>query len=76
MRLKQNKNKKTKAKGFFIILFPTGEQVLIKCQSWHGLTPYIKYFNDEYEENTLIVPIKWWEAIKFILKGRVFNVGK
>lgn len=73
MKLRHNN---TKAKDFFIILFPTGEQVLLKCKSWHGLIPYVKYFNDKYEENTIIVSISWWEAFKFILKGRVFDVDK
>jgi hypothetical protein len=72
--MRSNKNKK--AKDFFIVMFPTGEQVLLKCQSWSGLTPYLKYFSDEYNENTVAISITWWEAIKFILKGQVFDVSK
>lgn len=74
--MKLRHNNSTKVKDFFIILFPTGEQILVKSNSWHGLIPYVKYFNDKYEENTVIVSISWWEAFKFILKGRVFDVGK
>jgi hypothetical protein len=58
-------------------MFPNGEQVLVKSQnSRAGLVPYTKYVKDKFDENTVIIAIRWWEAIKFILKGRVFNVGK
>lgn len=75
--MKQQKKKKYKFPQFFIIMFPDGNQTLVKSNnSWSGLIPYTKYLKEDYEEDTKVVVIKWWEAIKFLLKGRVFDVGK
>jgi hypothetical protein len=69
--------KKYNRKQFFIIMFPNGGQVLVKStNSWTGLIPYTSYVKEEFEENTVAIPISWWEAIKFILKGRVFDANK
>ncbi len=58
-------------------MFPDGNQILVKSDnSWSGLIPYIKYLKEDYEEGTIAIAIKRWEAIKFLLKGRVFDVGK
>lgn len=73
----QQQQKSFKFPKFFIIIFPKGEQVLVKSKkSWAGLIPYIKYLKDEFEDNYLFIPIRRWEAIKFILKGYVFDVDK
>ena len=75
--MKQQKKKKYKFPQFFIIMFPDGNQILVKSSSsWSGLIPYTKYLKEDYEEDTKAVVIKWWEVIKFLLKGRVFDVGK
>lgn len=71
------KKKKRKFPQFFIIMLPDGNQILVKSdKSWSGLIPYTKYLKEDYEEDTKVVVIKRWEAVKFILKGRVFDVGK
>jgi hypothetical protein len=58
-------------------MFPDGNQILVKSSSsWSGLIPYTKYLKEDYEEDTKAIVIKWCEAIKFLLKGRVFDVGK
>jgi hypothetical protein len=58
-------------------MFPKGEQVLVKSDnSWTGLVLYTEYVKDKFDENTVVIAIRWWEAIKFVLKGRVFDVGK
>jgi hypothetical protein len=73
----KQKSKGRKKYAFFIIMFPDGEQVLVKSEkSWTGLIPYTKYLKEKFEESTFIIAISWWEAIKFILKGRVFDAGK
>ena len=73
----QKKKKIHKFPQFFIIMFPDGNQVLVKSSnSWSGLIPYTKYLKEDFEEDTKAVAIAWWEAIKFILKGNVFDVGK
>lgn len=75
--MKQQKKKKYKFPQFFIIMFPDGNQILVKSnKSWSGLIPYTKYLKEDYAEDTKAIVISWWEAIKFILKGRVFDVGK
>lgn len=69
--------KSYKKHAFFIIIFPDGEQALIKGEkSWASLIPYTKYLKEDFEEGTFIVAISWLEAIKFVLKGQVFNVSK
>lgn len=73
----KQKSKCRKKCAFFIIMFPTGEQVLVKSQkSWTGLIPYTEYIKEEFEEDTFAIAISWWEAIKFIVRGRVFNADK
>lgn len=73
----QKKKKKGKFQQFFIIMFPDGEQVLVKSERyWTGLIPYTKYIKEEFEEDTFAIAISWWEAIKFIVRGRVFNADK
>ena len=73
----QKKKKKCKFSQFFIIMFPDGNQILVKStKSWSGLIPYTKYLKEDYEEDTKAIVITWWEAIKFILKGRVFDVSE
>jgi hypothetical protein len=58
-------------------MFPDGNQVMVHSKrSWSGLIPYTKYLKEEFEDGTVFVAINWWEAIMFMLKGRVFNVGK
>lgn len=75
--LTQKKKKSPKFPKFFIIMFPKGEQVLVKSDnSWTGLIPYTNYVKDKFDENTVIIAIKWLEAIKFVLKGCAFNVDK
>lgn len=75
--MKEQKKKKRKFPQFFIIMFPNGEQVLVKSDnSWAGLIPYTNYVKDKFDEDTIVIAIRWWEALKFILKGRVFDVGK
>ena len=47
----QQQQKSFKFPKFFIIIFPKGEQVLVKSKkSWAGLIPYIKYLKDEFED--------------------------
>lgn len=71
------KKKSPKFPKFFIIMFPKGEQVLVKSNnSWAGLIPYTNYVKDKFDDDTIIIAIRWWEAIKFVLKGRVFDVNK
>jgi hypothetical protein len=58
-------------------MFPNGEQVLVRSNnSWTGLIPYTEYVKDKFDENTVVIAINYFEAIKFLLKGRVFDVGK
>ena len=73
----QKKKKSPKFPKFFIIMFPDGNQILVKSEnSWSGLIPYSKYLKEQFEDNTVIIAIRWWEAFKFVIKGRVFNVSK
>ena len=72
----KNKSKSPKRKTYFIVKFPDGEETLIKCNSWAGLVPYSKYIKDEYCDDTAVISIRKWEALKFLLKGMVFNVSK
>ena len=65
--------KKTKRNNFFIIRFPNGEEALVKCAGWAGLIPYVDYLNKDFEENTIAIAISRLEAIKFILKGKLFS---
>lgn len=58
---------------YFIIRFPNGEEALVTSKNWHDLTPFTKYVKDEYDDDTVFVAIRWWEAIKFLLRGRVFK---
>ena len=74
MKMRPDKNKK--AKDFFIIRFPNGAEALIKVRGWNGCTAYVNYVKDEFDTDTILISISRWEAIKFILKGCVFDVGK
>jgi hypothetical protein len=74
--MKVIKSRKKARKQFFIIKFPDGKEALIKCCSWSGVAPYIRYLNAEYEDEISIVVIGWLEAIEFILKGRLFNASR
>jgi hypothetical protein len=51
-------------------------EALVKVNGWIGLNDYIKYFKDEYDDNILAVSITKWEAFKFFLKGKLFDVNK
>lgn len=61
---------------YFIIKFPNGVEALIRCKGWAGVNDYVKYFKDEYDENTLLVSISKREARKFVRNGVLFNVNK
>ena len=61
---------------YFIISFPNGAEALIKANGWIGITNYIKYFKDEYDEDIVAIAITKSEAFKFFLNGRLFNAGK
>lgn len=77
MTQQKKKKKSPRFPKFFIVMFPDGGQMLIKSQkSWSGLIPYAKYLKDEYDDNTVLIAIRGWEALKFIIKGYVFNVDK
>lgn len=71
------KKKIIKKPQYFIIKFPNGAEALIKCPNgWIGLDNYIKYFKDEYDDNTVAIAISKWEARKFARKGELFYVNK
>lgn len=70
--MKKQKSKSPKKKAYFIIRLPNGAEVLIKTRGWYGLTNYISYFKEEYESDIVAISIKWWEALKYVLKGKVF----
>ena len=74
--MKMIESRKKPRKNFFIVKFPDGEEMLIKCSSWAGLVPYTRYFNAEYEEKITLVAINWFEAIEFLLKGKIFNASR
>ena len=73
LQKKQNK-KVIKRCKYFIIKFPNGIETLIKCDNgWIGVTDYIKYFKDKYDEDIVVISITKSEAFKFVLKGRLFT---
>ena len=72
----EKKSKSPKVAKYFIVKFPNGSEALIRCNGWYGLTPYTPYINPQYDENTVLISVRWWEAIKYVLKGRVFNADK
>ena len=76
IRMNYLKKKLIKKPEFFIIKLPNGEEMLIKCRGWAGVTDYVKYFKDEYDENTLLVSISKREARKFVRKGALFSANK
>ena len=65
--------KKTKRNNYFIIKFPSGEEALVKSTGWAGLVPYTNYLKEEFEEGTVAINISRLEALKFILKGKLFS---
>ena len=65
--------KKTKRNNFFIIRFPNGEEALVKCAGWAGLNSYVGYLNKDFDEDTVAIVISRLEALKFILKGKLFS---
>lgn len=77
-RIEQKKTRKViKKHQYFIIKFPNGVEAVIKCPNgWVGVTRYIKYFKDEYDDNILVIAISKSEASKFVRKGSLFNVNK
>lgn len=71
------KKKIIKKPQYFIIKFPNSAEALIKCpDGWIGLSDYIKYFKDEYDDNIVAIAINKWEAYKFTRKGELFHVDK
>ena len=73
LQKKQDKKVINRCK-YFIIKFPNGIEALIKCDNgWIGVTDYIKYFKDEYNEDIVAISITKSEAFKFVLKGRLFT---
>jgi hypothetical protein len=69
-------SRKKPRKQFFIIKFPDGNEALVKDYGWVGLIPYAQYFKPQYEEEIVLVAVNWFEAIKFILKGKLFNASR
>jgi hypothetical protein len=65
--------KKAKRDNYFIIRFPNGKEALVKCNGWAGLIPYTNYLKEEFEEDTFVIAISRLEALKFILKGKLFS---
>lgn len=75
-RLTRKKRKSPKRPIFFIIRYPNGTEALVKASGWSGMIPYTEYVKDEYGDNILIIAIKASEAIKFVMKGRIFSADK
>ena len=70
------KKKVIKKPRYFIVMYPNGAQALIKCDNWKGLIPYSKFVRDEWADETMLIAIRWHEAVKYLLKGKVFDVNK
>ena len=68
--------KSVKKPKYFIIKLPNTSEALVKVNGWMGLKDYIKYFKDEYDDNIIAISITKWEAFKFFLKGKLFDVNK
>jgi hypothetical protein len=72
----RKKRKSPKRPIFFIIKYPNGTEALVKANSWSGMIPYTEYVKDEYGDDILIIAIRAREAIKFVMKGKIFNADK
>ena len=70
------KKKLIKKPKYFIIKFPNMHEALIKVNGWYGCNDYIKYIKEEYCDQTVVISISKFEAFKFFLKGRLFDVDK
>lgn len=55
---------------YFIIKLPNGKQLLYRCEAklWVDMIDIVKYFKDEYGDETFITNISKREAKKY-LKG-------
>lgn len=71
--MEHRKRKSPKNAKYFIVKFPNGSEALIRGKGWYGITSYTEYINPQYEETTVLISVRWWEAIKYVLRGRVFK---
>lgn len=76
MECSKRKRKSPLRYKYFIIRFSNGEEALVTSNDWYGLTPFTKYLKEEYCDDSVFVAIRWWEAVKFLFRGRVFNANK
>lgn len=72
----ERKRKSPKNARYFIVKFPNGKEGLIRCSGWKGLMHYTDYLDSQYAETTFAISVTWWEAIKYVLRGRVFDADK
>lgn len=61
-------------KSRFIIHLPNDREMLVITNNgWVGLTDFIKYFKSEYEADTVIRPVSFWQSFKFWIGGKYVN---
>ena len=60
-------------KSRFIIHLPNGREMLVITNNgWIGLTDFIKYFKSDYEADTVIRPVSFWQSLKFWIGGKYY----
>lgn len=58
----------------FIIHLPNDREMLVITNNgWVGLTDFIKYFKSDYEADIGIMPVSFWQSLKFWLGGNHAN---
>jgi hypothetical protein len=56
---------------FFIIRLPNGKELLFsEAFGWSSMTAVITYFDRAYDSDTVIYPVSWFKAVKFLFKRR------
>ena len=64
--------KKKHSSPFFIIKLPNGKLLLYRCNVtyWYEMADIVKYFKDEYGDNTTIIAVTKRDARKF-MRGKL-----